>query len=173
MNRVIWPALRGAVGFGLSTLGLVGLLRGMNLLDASAGGRVSGMIFFVLGPFACGVIGGALLAAGSDTPRTAAGFGCGFVPLWFVIVVVLTSLQGGGAPEYGYGAIGHGIAFAIAGGLGGLATRRGLGLSGALVFGLAGALGGYLSFKGNMLLGMGAAGTLGGAALGILYGLTD
>jgi hypothetical protein len=55
-------------------------------------------------------------------------------------------LQGGGKPDYSWGATGFGIGFALGGGLGGLSIRRELSVIGGLAFGITGALWGLIVF---------------------------
>jgi len=86
-----------------------------------AGPRITSMLVFLAGQFACGTLAGAVLAwRTAAAVRSAVGFGIGFCIAWFVSMFVSISLQGGGAPEYLYGAVGFAVAYGLGGGLGSL-----------------------------------------------------
>jgi hypothetical protein len=98
-------------------------------------------------PFIAGAVGAIVLTLGSDkVVRGAAGFGCASIPAAFIILFTMLSLQGGGKPDYVWGAIGCGVGFGLVGAIGGLAIKPVLFLPGALSFGLAGAIWGGLGF---------------------------
>ncbi len=98
-------------------------------------------------PFLCAGIGAGVLTWGKPhAVRAIIGFGLGAIPAAFVVLFTLISLQGGGRPDYLWGALGCGIGFALAGGIGGLSIRPALLLPGLFCFGLAGAAWGPLAF---------------------------
>jgi len=98
-------------------------------------------------PFLCGAVGAIVLTLGTGScTRGTLGFGCASIPAMLIVLFTHISLQGGGTPEYMWGAVGSGFGFALAGAIGGLAIRPGLLLPGAISFGLAGAVWGPISF---------------------------
>jgi hypothetical protein len=137
-------------------------------------------LLFLLAVFTCGALGAGITSHGlPNSMRAVIGFGIGFVLSAFIVVFVHISLQGGGPPDYTWGAIGCGLGLGIGGAIGGFCLRPLLGLAGAISFGLAGIIWGPLSFAmvsdTNALIG-GAVillpfvlgGTLFGSAVGLL-----
>jgi len=137
-------ALRGALGFG--TGGLFVALAEWYFFSKPYE-EMMPFYFLFIAYFLCGAFGAIVLTWGVEPVFPgAAGFGCGFIITSFLVFFTMVSLQGGGTPEYGWGATGCGIGFALGGGLGGLSIRRELAIAGALAFGIAGALWGFVVF---------------------------
>ena len=143
-SRALKYSLRGALGFGAG--GLFAALVEWFVFSASYEEMVP-LYYILIAYFFCGALGAIVLTWGLEPVlRGAAGFGCGFVITQFFVFFTMVSLQGGGSPEYGWGATGCGIGFALGGGLGGLSIRRELSIAGGLAFGIAGALWGPIVF---------------------------
>lgn len=103
-------------------------------------------LFYVL-PFVGAVAGILLLAGGSGAvPRMIAGSCAATIPGGFLIILTFISIQGGGEPDYVWGAIGCGTGWAVIGGVGLGMAGCGSALAGALLFGVAGAVWGYAGF---------------------------
>lgn len=122
-----------------------------------------------------GVVAGMLFLFGGDMEtRTPLAFGCGFAIAYAIASFSLVSIQGGGQPEFWWGAIAGAMGWAFAGAIGGGSMRLGLLLPGAITFGLCGALAGYLTFKAidlgypfeSMAVTWGFAGTIAGGLFG-------
>jgi len=156
LRRSLKYSLRGAIGFGAGGL-FVTLTEW--LVFSAPYEEMMPIYYILIAYFLCGAIGAIVLTWGLEPMyRGAAGFGCGFVITSFIVFFTMISLQGGGRPEYGWGATGCGIGFALGGGLGGLSIRRELSIAGGLAFGVAGAAWGLIVFwlagqrKGALLL---------------------
>ena len=144
LSRTLKYSLRGAIGFGAG--GLFVVLVEWFVFSASYE-EMMPLYYILIACFLCGAIGAIVLTWGLEPVfRGAVGFGCGFVIAEFFVFFTMISLQGGGRPEYGWGATGCGIGFALAGGLGGLSIRRELSIVGGLAFGISGALWGLTVF---------------------------
>lgn len=166
MRRLRGYPLRGAIGFGL----------GLCMMAAAIEYGATSWLLNLGAPFFGGMIGAALfMSAGRFEARALVGFGCSFVLMWFAVLFTHVSIQGGGRPDLGWGAMGCAVGFAVGGGLGALTIRPGLFLPGAMAFGLAGALGGAVSFhlidigvtRGGMMPAMGGAGSVAGFLFGL------
>jgi hypothetical protein len=130
----------------------------------STGTSLGGIVALV---FLSGAIAAVVLTVGTGkTVAAAIGFGCGAVPASFVVLFVMISLQGGGQPDYVWGALGCGFGFAVMGAVGGFAIRPVLFLAGAVSFGIAGAVWGGVVFWMTAHEGSGVSslGTLAGVA---------
>lgn len=137
-------ALRGALGFGAG--GLFVALTEWFVFSRSYE-EMPPLYYILIAYFLCGAFGAIVLTWGIEPAFPgAAGFGCGFIITSFLVFFTMISLQGGGRPEYAWGATGCGIGFALGGGLGGLSIRRELAIAGGLAFGIAGALWGFIVF---------------------------
>jgi hypothetical protein len=137
-------SLRGALGFG--TGGLFVALMEWFVFSASYE-EMMPVYYLLIAYFLCGAFGAMVLTWGLEPVfRGAAGFGCGFIIAAIFVFFTMISLQAGGKPEYGWGAAGCGIGFALGGGLGGLSIRRELSIVGGLAFGVAGAAWGLVVF---------------------------
>ena len=116
--------------------------------DPHGTGGLGGLLALLAAPVIGAAVAGALLSPSVErATRAALGFGGAAVPATFIVLFTFISLQGGGTPEYAWGATGCGIAFAILGGVGGLCLRPKLAVPGALILGLAGALWGWTVFR--------------------------
>jgi hypothetical protein len=148
-------ALRGAVGFGVGPILTIALLI-LESSIANARADKTAPVFMFYAIIASVALSGALGAAAltwkaadaATMIRGAIGFAGGFLVMSFGQMFTLISIQGGGRPEYGWGAIGFGVSFAIGAGIGTLFLRPSLAPVGALAFGIPGAASGALLFKG-------------------------
>lgn len=162
-----WLIVRGALSFGvaLALMPLASVLFPQSI-TANFGGA------FLLG--ASAAIGFSFGSGTESETRSAAVFGFGFVFAVAMILFSLISIQGGGRPDFAWGAIAGGIGLGGAGAMGGASIRFTLLIPGAIVFGLGGAIGGYLSFKAldlnygleGLVVAWGFAGTLAGGLFG-------
>jgi hypothetical protein len=171
--RVLIPTLRGALGFGLAMLITFGVFQ-WALFKVQTVPQVLLWPVMLGAPFGAGALGAAILGGGPSGGKASGAFGCGFFVMWFIVSFSLISLQGGGQPDYGWGALAGGVAFALVGAAGSAAIDRRLIVPAALFFGIAGALGGagafYLSATVSMIWGVLIAWTTAGVAAGALLG---
>ncbi len=144
LNLVFSYSLRGGAGFGVG--GLLVLFAEWFYFsrpyEADIPFHVLIIAYFLSG--ACGAA--VLLWELGSVIRAAVGFGFGFVVTSFAVFFTMLSLQAAARPEYGWGATGCGVGFALGGFIGGLSIRGKLAIAGALSFGIAGALWGPLMF---------------------------
>ncbi len=162
-----WLIVRGALSFGVA-MALTPLASVLvpNSIFAYFGGA------FLLG--ASAAIGFSFGAGTESETRSATAFGVGFVFAVTMILFSLISIQGGGRPDFAWGAIAGGIGLGVAGAMGGASIRFALLVPGAIAFGVGGAIGGYLSFKAvdlnygleGLVVAWGVAGTLAGGLFG-------
>jgi hypothetical protein len=124
-------------------------------------------------PMLAGALGAIILGGERIDGKASGAFGCGFVLLWFVVSFSLISLQAG-KPDYGWGALAGGVAFALVGASGSAAIDRRLVMPAALFFGIAGAAGGagafYLTTVVSVTWGVPIAWTAAGAVAGGFLG---
>ena len=143
-NLTLRYSLRGALGFGAGGL-LVALVEWF--VFSKPYEEMMPVHYILVAYFLSGAIGAMVLTWGLEPVfRGAAGFGFGFVVAAVFVFFTMISLQGGGKPDYGWGAAGCGIGFALGGGIGGFSIRRELSIVGGLAFGVAGAMWGLMVF---------------------------
>ncbi len=132
--------VRGAFSFGVAfaLMPLASVFFPLSLV-ANFGGA------FFLG--AAAAIGISFGAGPEVQTRSVMAFGSGFIFATAMMLFSLVSIQGGGRPDFAWGAIAGGIGFGAAGAIGGASIRFYLVIPGAIAFGVAGAIGGFLSFK--------------------------
>jgi len=165
MPSSLWLIVRGALSFGvaLALTPLASVLFPTSVV-ANFGGA------FVLGVLAAI---GFSYGSGTET-RSATAFGCGFVFTVVMVLFSLISIQGGGRPDFAWGAIAGAIGLGVAGAMGGASIRFAFLIPGAIAFGIGGAIGGFLSFKAidlnygleSLVAAWGLAGTIAGGLFG-------
>ena len=112
--------------------------------SSSPGG---GLLRMIALPVICAIIGAAVLTAGTEhTIGAIIGFCIGSALATFMALFTMVSLQGGGKPDYAWGAIGMGISAALTGFAGGFGIRPAMAIPGAIAFAIGGTIGGIVTF---------------------------
>jgi len=165
MPSSLWLIVRGALSFGVA----------LALTPLAAVILPTSVIANFGGAFVLGALAGIGISYGSGSEaRSATAFGCGFVIAIAMVMFSLISIQGGGRPDFTWGAIAGGIGLGIAGAMGGASIRLVFLIPGAIAFGVGGAIGGFLSFKAidlnygleSLVVAWGLAGTIAGGLFG-------